>query len=444
MTGDADNIQPWEQQCHALFAILAQKKFLKTDQLRRSVEDLTPVQYSSWGYYEKWTAAMVSLLLEDGVITYNDLRKALFGDADENDDVLGRSKDPLFQPRDKVRVKPYQHDKRVEWRRPHIRTPGYIYGVNGRVVDVCGQFDDPSFLAFGLDAPKVWLYRVEFFMADLWPEQSTSNDMVSVEIYEHWLDSSERDSGHAFEQSQLLNHDDNGRDCVYHSHHHDNHDDQHDHGGFHSHDPRPAVEIRAVKNEGPPRPGKELFTALHKIVLEMNLVSKGEIRSMVEALDTAGKDLKGATLVIKAWADANFKERLLTNPAKAALDVGIETSNPNAPTVLTVVENTPSIHNLVVCTLCSCYPSSLLGVAPSWYKSSEFRSRTVREPRSVLEDFGTYVHPDQSIKVHDSTADHRYLVIPQRPKGTENWSEEDLRRLVTRDTMIGVAIPIVS
>jgi nitrile hydratase len=123
------------------------------------------------------------------------------------------------------------------------------------------------------------------------------------------------------------------------------------------------------------------------------------------------------------------------------MEIGIQTSNPNAPTVLSVVENTPEVHNLVVCTLCSCYPSGLLGLSPSWYKSSEFRSRAVREPRSVLQEFGTSVPQGQTIRVHDSTADHRYLVLPQRPVGTEDWSEEQLRRLVTRDSMIGVSIP---
>jgi nitrile hydratase len=434
---DVDNLQQWEQQCHALFAILAQKKYVKTDQLRRSIEALTPDQYSTWGYYEKWTAAMVTLLLDDGIISYNDLKVALFGTDHDNYYPNGHS---VFQPGEKVRVKPYQ--QHIAWRRPHIRTPGYIYGVHGKVVDVCGQFDDPSFLAFGLEAPKVWLYRIEVSMADLWPEQSSSKDTVSVEIYEHWLEPSKQNSGHAYEDLELLNHDDDGHDCVHH-HSHSHHDHPHDHDGDHSHDPRPHVEKRAAQKEEIPRPGSELFNALYKLVVEKNLVSKDEIRSMVEALDTAGKTLKGATLVVKAWVDSGFKDRLLKDPSAAALEVGIETSNPNAPTVLTVVENTPSVHNLVVCTLCSCYPSALLGVAPSWYKQKEFRARSVRDPRSVLGDFGTYLNPNQSIKVHDSTADHRYIVLPQRPAGTEDWSEDELRTLVTRDTMIGVSNPIL-
>ncbi|KAL3935723.1 MAG: hypothetical protein SGARI_002854 [Bacillariaceae sp.] len=165
---------------------------------------------------------------------------------------------------------------------------------------------------------------------------------------------------------------------------------------------------------------------------------------MTEGLELAGEKLNGATLVAKAWTDPVFKERLLQDPAKGANELGIQTSNPNAPTVLTVVENTPDIHNLVVCTLCSCYPSGLLGVAPSWYKSSAFRSRAVREPKRVLEDFGTTLPAGKKIRVHDSTADHRYLVLPERPSNTEGWSEEELRPLITRDTMIGTSVPTVT
>jgi nitrile hydratase len=177
--------------------------------------------------------------------------------------------------------------------------------------------------------------------------------------------------------------------------------------------------------------------------LDRDLVTKDEIRAMIEYLDSAGSNLVGRDLIIKAWMDSDFEQRLLNDARSAALEIGIETTNPNAPTVLSVVKNTPISHNLIVCTLCSCYPSGLLGIAPTWYKSSEYRSRAVREPREVLKEFGTRLPQGLSVRVHDSTADHRYLVLPQRPKGTENWSEEDLKKLVTRDSMIGVTIPIV-
>mmetsp|Transcript_948 Transcript_948/g.2087 ORF Transcript_948/g.2087 Transcript_948/m.2087 type:complete len:143 (-) Transcript_948:1581-2009(-) len=137
---------------------------------------------------------------------------------------------------------------------------------------------------------------------------------------------------------------------------------------------------------------------------------------MVDYLDSAGGNLLGRDLVVKAWMDRGFEERLLDDVASAAREIGIKTTNLNAPTVLTVVRNSPTEHNMIVCTLCSCYSSGLLEIAPTWYKSSEFRSRTVREPRDVLEEFGTLLPQDKSIRVHDSTADHRYLVLPQRPR----------------------------
>jgi nitrile hydratase len=283
-------------------------------------------------------------------------------------------------------------------------------------------------------------------MKDLWPEQSSVKDTLSVEIYEHWLEASTLDAGHDFQDMKLLDHNDDGRDCFddndhSDSHHHSHH---HDHSTTHSHDPRPMVETWAAENEGLPRPGAAFFRALFQIVLDQKLVTRDEIRAMIEYLDSAGTNLVGRDLILKAWMDREFAQRLLHDAASAALEIGIQTTNPNAPTVLTVVQNTPLTHNLVVCTLCSCYPSGLLGIAPTWYKSSEFRSRAVREPREVLKEFGTLLPQGQSIKVHDSTADHRYLVLPQRPKGTEDWSEKDLKELVTRDSMIGVTFPVAS
>jgi hypothetical protein len=172
-----EELQTWEQQCHALFAVLASKGVFKTDQLRRAVENLTPKQYEAWSYYGRWAASMVTLLIDQGMISDSDLREALFGQQNNNNDddnpsssllqqtttgqqdpTITTPPQPLFGPGDMVKVKSYQDG--VEWRRPHIRTPGYVYGVNGRIVDVCGKFGDPSLLAFGVESPKIWLYRV--------------------------------------------------------------------------------------------------------------------------------------------------------------------------------------------------------------------------------------------------------------------------------------------
>lgn len=150
----------------------------------------------------------------------------------------------------------------------------------------------------------------------------------------------------------------------------------------------------------------------------------------------------GPAIVAKAWVDEDFKT-LLLDDATAALKsgFGVSASNNTATTVLTFVENTATVHNLIVCTLCSCYPRSILGLSPSWYKSRSYRARAVREPRKVLEDdFGLKLPSDISVRVHDSTADLRYAVLPSRPRGTEKMSETELARLVSRDALLGVAI----
>ena len=142
----------------------------------------------------------------------------------------------------------------------------------------------------------------------------------------------------------------------------------------------------------------------------------------------------------RAWVDQEYKERLLTDPASAIAELGFTLDH---ATTLVVVENTVARHNVIVCTLCSCYPTSLLGPPPDWYKSLAYRSRAVSEPRKVIEEFGLELQNDIQVRVHDSTADVRYLVLPLQPAGTEHLSEEDLAALVTRDSMIGVTTPLV-
>jgi len=424
----ATELAHWEQQCHAVFALLATRQYVSTDGLRRAIEDLTPHQYQTWSYYEKWAAGMAVLLLENGVVTPDELAQALFGDIEVNDD------DPLFQAGDIVRVKTFVSS---EWRRPHIRTPGYVYGVAGTIERVGSRHPDPSFLAFGLPAPAQYLYRVRFGQGDLWPEQSHSKDVVEVEIYQHWLErSSTANKADSNNDVQFLDHS-AGDDCVHNHHHSHNHDDHH------VHEPRPLVEQRAVDREGAPPPGSQLYHSLYKLILDKGLLSAEEVQAMVEKLDTAGKRLLGADLVVESWLDDSFRQLLLINANEAAASLGITASNPNAPTVLTVVPHTPTVHNLIVCTLCSCYPSALLGIAPTWYKSRTYRARAVREPRVVLQEFGLDLNKPV-VRVHDSTADHRYMVLPEQPPETQGWSKEDLRSIVTRDCMLGVAVPKAS
>ncbi len=175
--------------------------------------------------------------------------------------------------------------------------------------------------------------------------------------------------------------------------------------------------------------------ALEKLLIEKGLLTADEVRGAIEDMDSRSPAL-GARVVARAWMDPAFKARLLANAKEAISELGIDVGTLPA---LVAVENTEKVHNVVVCTLCSCYPRSLLGRPPDWYKSLGYRSRVVVDPRGVLREFGLELEPDVEVRVYDSTADMRYLVIPMRPCGTEGMSEEELARLVTRDSMIGVA-----
>ena len=176
--------------------------------------------------------------------------------------------------------------------------------------------------------------------------------------------------------------------------------------------------------------------SLRELLVEKGIVSQAQIDAEVENMRSRDPS-RGAFVVARAWVDASYKKRLLENGTKACEELGLD-----VPALkLVVVENTPQVHNAVVCTLCSCYPRMLLGLPPDWYKSRPYRSRMVREPREVLKEFGFSIPLDVSIRVHDSTADMRYLVLPMRPPGTQDWSEERLASIVTRDAMIGVSVP---
>jgi nitrile hydratase len=179
--------------------------------------------------------------------------------------------------------------------------------------------------------------------------------------------------------------------------------------------------------------------SLRELLVEKGVVTEEQVQATVE--DMRGRTPeRGARVVAHAWTDPAFKAKLLADGTGACEELGLD-----VPALrLVVVENTPSVHNMIVCTLCSCYPRMLLGIPPDWYKSRNYRSRAVREPRAVLSEFGLHLNMETRIRVHDSTADLRYLVLPMRPAGTEGWSEERLAATVTRDCMIGVAVPSVS
>ncbi len=209
-------------------------------------------------------------------------------------------------------------------------------------------------------------------------------------------------------------------------HTHHDHDHDHDHHD-HAHPTQPDID-------GPLTYHQRLEIAVRELMIEKGILSADEVRRTVEAMD-ARSPAGGARVVARAWISPAYKQILMTDPSRALNEVGVEVGLYK----LVVVENSDSLHNLVVCTLCSCYPRAILGLPPDWYKSRAYRSRAVREPRKVMAEFGLEIPDDVAVRVHDSTADMRYLVVPKRPKGTESWSEEKLASIVTRDTMIGVA-----
>ena len=175
--------------------------------------------------------------------------------------------------------------------------------------------------------------------------------------------------------------------------------------------------------------------SIRELMIEKGKFSALEITEQIDLMDSRSP-AHGAAVVAKAWVDPEFKKRLLQNGAKTVAEIGFDLG----PMHLVAVENTTNVHNLVVCTLCSCYPRNLLGLPPDWYKTREYRSRAVKEPRSVLAEFGVILPERTTIRVHDSTADMRYIVIPKRPENISGLTETELASLVTRDSMIGTGL----
>ena len=200
-------------------------------------------------------------------------------------------------------------------------------------------------------------------------------------------------------------------------------DHHHPHDHAHSHLPSdPELRVKAVET----------------LLLNKGLIDSKTLDELIDTYENRIGPKNGAKVVAKAWVDPEYKKRLLNDATSAIRELSYQGRQGEN---MVVVENTPEIHNVIVCTLCSCYPWPVLGIPPTWYKSDEYRSRTVREPRKVLLEFGLSLDPKVQIKVWDSTAEIRYLVLPMRPKGTENMDESELSELVTRNSMIGTGLP---
>jgi nitrile hydratase len=205
----------------------------------------------------------------------------------------------------------------------------------------------------------------------------------------------------------------------------------HDHG---DHDHAPTTE----QDDGPPSEYEIMSRAMQELLESKGVVTAEQVRLRMEQFEE-DFPYRGSRVVARAWIDAQFKKRLLEDGKAACAEMGVDLEVDR----LIAVENTPEVHNIIVCTLCSCYPRALLGMPPTWYKSRNYRSRVVFEPRAVLKEFGTELPDQVTVRVHDSNADMRYVVIPMRPQGTESWNEEKLAGILTRDTLVGVTVPRV-
>ena len=199
------------------------------------------------------------------------------------------------------------------------------------------------------------------------------------------------------------------------------HDHTHDHARtFQPDHPEPTTDAARIG------------LALRELLIDAGHYTAEEEQAVIASMQGASPK-NGATIVVRAWTDPEYKKHLLENGAAAIRELGFELE----PYEFTVMENTDDVHNVIVCTLCSCYPRSLLGMSPAWYKSKSYRSRVVREPRAVLQEFGVDLNGVSDVRVHDSTAELRYMILPQRPADTEDWTDEQLAALITRDSLIG-------
>ena len=207
------------------------------------------------------------------------------------------------------------------------------------------------------------------------------------------------------------------------------------HDGHHHDGMSPSGHPYRPDRDAPLSYFQKMEIAVRELLVEKGVTTQEEINAQIERMDARNPAI-GARVVARAWTDPDFKARLLEDGSTACREMGIEVEAMK----LLVVENTAEVHNVVICTLCSCYPRNLLGLPPDWYKQRAYRTRTVVEPRKVLSEFGLDLPDDVTVRVHDSTADMRYLVLPMRPGGTDGMNEEALAALVSRDAMIGVAV----
>jgi len=439
LSRDERSLSHWERQIDALCYVLLRKQLMNVHELRFGIESIPHHSFANISYYERWMYAILVTMLKHGTVTESEVSQKYSNHTGHRG--LGatsseRLRPPKFQVGDSVTVRDVL-DSRIasSWRlglqmasSQHLRTPRYIQNKTGCIESFAGKHKNPELQSLRIPHDPVNLYRVRFLQLDLWPHGEAEHDTVDIELMEHWLQRA---------------------DCKEH------HDHSHDHGHDHGHDhrarsqrDRETVERKAIDREPTESPYQVLSQCVLELLVEKGVIAMEDIRAQIETID-ARKTLYetlGAKIAVRAWRDPEWKRKLtdwrqfrafqLIKEAFAVPDDYYETD-------LRVVENTESVHHVIVCTLCSCYPRQILGVPPSWYKSLKYRSEMVCKPRAVLrKQFGVDLPDDVTVRVHDSAADLRYMVLPHFPSQIgPDWSklsDEELVRMVTRDMLIGV------
>lgn len=441
--------QQWELEVCAVAVLLGKVGLKIVDEHRRTIETLPGASYARLRYYEKWCCASAVLCLEKGLFTEAELEAEL--GADEGAEMT-------FEVGESVVVK--SESKKIRWRKPHIRCPGYVHGKTGVVVRRQGPYEIPESLAVDQLKPKhkfAFLYTVRFKQVDLWNHYSESNDTLDTDIYSHWLEKEIDGQTPGVFPGKGWGSSVGGSlgSTAYHA----------PHAGYVAE--KTELETAAIEREGSESPYASLHRATVRLCDAKGIFKAEDVRRAAELLDefAYGQTMEAARLVARAWIDDDFKTRLLAFP-KQAIEADfpdihetiqkrggigstrtfskINGGHSHGDTDLVVVPNTDSVHNVVVCTLCSCYPRALLGLPPRYYTSRSYRARVVCEPRAVLKDFGCELPQTvTTVRVHDSTADVRFMVLPQRPSGSDSLSESELARIATRDCLVGLALPKV-
>jgi nitrile hydratase len=445
----------WEGRVRAMMTQAEPALFRSAHGGRFAIEAVEPVRHLAASYWERWLAALELGLLARGLTTREELAARVAHFAAHPEAPLASPVDAARGPRGSVRrgaagttgasstvvargaaepsshrppaLPRYQTGEEVRTRdmnpAGHTRLPRYARGHRGEVVRVSPAAPVPDRVVGGLLPVPLPVYTVRFSARELWGPQGHPNDTVDVDVWESYLEPPD-DPGQPepLEPSRAADHD-----------------------GLPDGDPEPAGELSrygAINAAGPwwnggllPPPAA-LARALESLLVELGLADSAAVDERVAQLERAGAVAPppAARLVTRAWRDGAFRERLLADANAAAAEVGIQAAQPTV-----VLEDSGRVHHVVVCTLCSCM-NLLIGRKPGWYTSLAYRASVVRGPRAVLRELGLALPEDVAVRVQDTTAETRYLVLPRRPAGSERYGEEQLAALVTAEALLGVAV----